>query len=455
MEGVGAALRALEWVAHELALLAATGFVILGLGDIVVDLIWLARSLVRRKLPTLTVARLPPPLDDGPLVIFTPAWDESAVIGRMLAHTLATLSHRDYRIYVGCYPNDPATIAVVEAVAGPRIRIVIGPVPGPTTKADCLNRLWRAMQADEVREGRRFKAVVLHDAEDVVHPDELTVLGTMVDRHDLVQLPVVAMIHPKSPFVSGSYADEFSESHGKEMVVRGAIGAALPSAGVGCAFSRRALVAIAGAENLPFDAASLTEDYELGLKLRDLGATAAFVRVRDAEGRLVSTREYFPHRFRDAVHQKSRWMTGIALAGWDRLGWSGRLAERWMRLRDRQSLLAAFLLFCGYLSLILWASLKLAGLGVDWQSVEVGSMLVLALELNLVLLAWRVAMRFGFVTHLYGWRQGLLSIPRILTGNFIAICAAFKALVRYRTIVKGGRAEWGKTAHDFPVSVDA
>jgi bacteriophage N4 adsorption protein B len=309
---------------------------------------------------------------------------------------------------------------------------------------------------DEAAAGLQFKAVVLHDAEDVVHRDELQVLGTMIDRYDLVQLPVVAMIHPKSRWgISGSYVDEFAESHGKEMVVRGAIGAALPSAGVGCAFSRAALVKIAGTGGLPFDAASLTEDYELGLKLRDLGATAAFVRVRDAEGRLVATREYFPHRFGEAVHQKSRWMTGIALAGWDRLGWSGRLAERWMRLRDRQSLLAAFLLLCGYVSFGLWLLLQAAGLAAEWRPVEVGPMLVLALRLNLALLAWRVVMRFGFVTHLYGWRQGLLSIPRILTGNVIAIAAAAKALLRYRTIVRGGKAEWGKTAHDFPVSVEA
>ena len=51
-------------------------------------------------------------------------------------------------------------------------------------------------------------------------------------------------------------------------------------------------------------------------------------------------------------------MTGIALAGWDRLGWSGGLAERWMRLRDRQSLLAAILLCAGYLALLLWLVLR-------------------------------------------------------------------------------------------------
>ena len=47
-------------------------------------------------------------------------------------------------------------------------------------------------------------------------------------------------------------------------------------------------------------------------------------------------------------------MTGIALSGWDRLGWSGGPAERWMRLRDRQSPLAAILIGAGYLALASW-----------------------------------------------------------------------------------------------------
>ena len=51
--------------------------------------------------------------------------------------------------YVGCYYNDPATIAAAQDVAGEQIRIVVGNVPGPTSKADCLNRLWTQMLCDE------------------------------------------------------------------------------------------------------------------------------------------------------------------------------------------------------------------------------------------------------------------------------------------------------------------
>jgi adsorption protein B len=47
---------------------------------------------------------------------------------------------------------------------------VLVDVDGPTTKADCLNHLYDALLAYETSSGRSPVAVVLHDAEDVVHP---------------------------------------------------------------------------------------------------------------------------------------------------------------------------------------------------------------------------------------------------------------------------------------------
>ena len=40
-------------------------------------------------------------------------------------------------------------------------------------------------------------------------------------------------------------------------------------------------------------------------------------------------------------------------------------------------------------------------------------------------------MRFGFVARAYGWREGLRSLPRTVTGNIIAMMAARRALGRY------------------------
>ncbi|MFX8637222.1 glycosyltransferase family 2 protein, partial [Acinetobacter baumannii] len=70
-----------------------------------------------------------------------------------------------------------------------------------------------------------------------------------------------------SRWVGGHYCDEFAESHAKAMVVRDWLGVSLPAAGVGCAFSRAAIEAIAARRGCaqPFAAECLTEDYEFGL----------------------------------------------------------------------------------------------------------------------------------------------------------------------------------------------
>lgn len=436
---------------RELTLFAAAGFLVLGANDIAIDLIWAARRLWRRADPVPADADPVP----GLIAVFIPAWDEAAVIGAMLAHAFATLGSAQYSLYVGCYPNDPATIAAVRAVRDPRLRLVIGSAAGPTTKADCLNSLWRALCDDERRGGWRAKAVVLHDAEDVVHSAELALFDRLIERFDLVQLPVRPLVDRGSRWVAGHYIDEFCEAHGKELVVRAALGAGLPSAGVGCAFSRGALAAIAAMSGgVPFSADSLTEDYELGLKLHALGGRGAFVRLSGANG-LIVTREYFPGTFAAAIGQKARWMTGIALAGWDRLGWSGGLAERWMRLRDRQSVLAALLLFAGYLALLLGGFLGLGYMLLGTAVPPLPAGLRLLLEVNSAMLCWRLAMRFGFVAQAYGWREGLRAIPRVFVGNWIAMFAARRAILHYLGLRRTGRARWDKTAHAFPAELPA
>lgn len=459
MAGAELAAEAISFAQHELMLFAASGFLLLGLSDLLVDLIWIARSL-RRKLASFVRASadtLEPPSSPGLMAVFIPAWDEAAVIADMLRATLLRFDHDHYRLYVGCYPNDPETIAAVHSVADTRVRLVIGPVNGPTTKADCLNRLWQAVLADEKADGRKVKAIVLHDAEDVVHSAELKVFDRLIERFDLVQLPVVPIVDRSTSIISACYADEFAESHGKELVVREAVGASIPSAGVGCAFSRSALAEVAERNGgLPFASDSLTEDYELGLKLHALGRPAAFVRLPQARGaKVVATREYFPGTLDAAVSQKARWMTGIALSGWDRLGWSGSIAEKWMRLRDRQSVFAAIVLCAAYLTLVLWSGSLLGNLIAGRDATPIPNGLAMLLQINLAMLIWRLAMRFGFVAQAYGWSEGVRSVPRVIVGNVVAIAAARLAVARYLRIRRTGTTHWHKTQHAFPSELPA
>ncbi len=448
-------------IARELAVAASVGFLLGGLDDLVIDLIWLGRSLWRnvtvyRRHSRADAGTLSPPTRTGRLVIVVPAWQEEAVIGGMVATALATVRHPDWRLYVGCYPNDPATLAAVTRAADGdhHVRIVVGDVPGPTTKADCLNAIWRALCADERVDGPS-KAVVLHDAEDIVHRDELTVYDSLIERFALVQIPVHARVvrgvGVSGALVSGHYCGEFAEAHAKQVVVREAIGAAVPSAGVGCAIARDTLGAIAQPGNAggPFDPASLTEDYELGLRIGAAGGRGAFVRLRAADGAgLVAVHACFPHRIDAAVRQKARWLTGIALAGWDRLGWSGGVAERWMRMRDRRALLAALLLAAAYAALVGWSvSVIAAWMGARSRTVRVPSWLVAT---DSTLLVWRIALRAAITARSHGWRMGLLTPLHMVIGNIVAMMAAWRALGLYAALVHHGRLRWEKTAHVFP-----
>ena len=370
----------------------------------------------------------------------------------MIDYAVRTFDHRDYRIYVGCYPNDCATIAAIDALGLRQVRVVVGDAPGPTTKADCLNTIWRALLRDEKMAGFRAKAIVLHDAEDIVHSAELRVFDTLIERFDLVQLPVLPLPDPHSRWIGGHYSDEFAEAHGKTLVVREAIGASIPAAGVGCAFSRALLEHVASARGGdPFDRDSLTEDYEIGLRLADFGGRGAFVRLPGtAKSGMVGVRAHFPATLEAAVRQKSRWIVGIALAGWDRLGWRGGWAETWMRLHDRRALIGAVVLLAGYASLVLTAGLWTGHLLFETVRPRTTPALETLLLISGLVLLWRLAVRCAFVTHAYGWREGLRAIPRAVIGNVIAIIAARRALWLYLRMRRDGIVRWDKTAHAFP-----
>jgi bacteriophage N4 adsorption protein B len=448
-------LVVIDVLARETMLFAAAGLLIGGIDDALVDLCflgWYVANIARcRPAQRAWSAR---PDTQGPLVVFVAAWDEVAVIGHMLAAAVQRFVHPDYRIYVGLYPNDRPTIAAAAAVAAtdPRIRLVIGDLPGPTTKAGCLNTVWRALCDDERRQGFRARAVVLHDAEDVVHARELSTFDTLIDRYAVVQLPVLPLIR-RGSLVSGHYADEFAYAHGVQQIVRNRLGAAMPLAGTGCAIARDMLGRLADERGGdPFDAASLTEDYEMGLRIGELQGRSAFVRLRDpVDGSLIAVRAYFPETLQAATRQKARWMTGIALAGWDRTGWARphALGDHWMRMRDRRALLSVLVLAIAYAAILLWGASLLLHLATG----RAGDAAYLAPWLAVSttgLLGWRIVMRIVCTGRTYGGRKALRSVPRFFVGNVVALVAAPRALARYVRLLRGGTVAWDKTSHAFP-----
>ena len=433
------------------------------------------RVTVRRRHPRFDLARLHG-RDEQPFAILVPAWKEFSVIARMLETAQAGLEYQDYMIFVGTYVNDKETRAEVDRIARryPTVRRVEVPHPGPTCKADCLNWLLRAALAAETAQGRPFAGFVLHDSEDVIHPLELKVFNYFIGRRDLIQLPVLSLEQAKTQWISGTYQDDFAESHSKEMVVRESITGLVPCAGTGVCYSHRAMSALcATTGQAPFNTGTLTEDYDFSFRLKQLGMSQVFLQLplryrsslKAGPGRtrvdrfsFLGVRENFPATFRTAFRQRSRWILGISLQGWQAFGWNGNLRSCYFMFRDRKGLftslvnMVAYGLFLGLLGLRLGASPILswpdftAALGLD------GPLLAI-MQLNGILMVNRAVQRFIFVSRFYGPLHGLLAIPRILVNNAINFAAAVRAWRLFLVHrVTGRPLAWDKTAHVFPTS---
>jgi adsorption protein B len=153
----------LAWLAlveHELLLFSAVFFLIGAIDELAVDVVWIWLRLTgRAKSPRIDRrAARERPLS-GPAAVLIPAWHEERVIELTVAHALAAWPQSELRLYVGSYRNDPATAEAVARGAGgdPRLRSVVLGHDGPTTKADCLNALYGALESDEEQGRFRFR----------------------------------------------------------------------------------------------------------------------------------------------------------------------------------------------------------------------------------------------------------------------------------------------------------
>lgn len=473
------------WLAHYYSYLEAATLVVAviilisSIDDLIVDLWYWARRLYRkftadRRYRPLTEAQLLE-RDQQPMAIMVPAWLEYDVIAPMIENMVATLDYKHYVVFVGTYINDQRTIDEVERMRRryKQLHRVEVPHAGPTCKADCLNWVIQAIFHYEKTHGMTFAGTVLHDSEDVLHPLELRLFNYLLPRKDMIQLPVVSLERNWYEWVAGTYMDEFAEWHGKDLVVRESMTDTVPSAGVGTCFSRRALEVLAAEnQNQPFNTDSLTEDYDVGARLAKYGMNAIFVRFpvqfrvlrkswfrKPYESTLnmpLCVREFFPDTFRTAFRQKARWTLGIGLQGWEQMGWSGSLANRYLLFRDRKGIVTSFISILAYvilLQLVALIVLRYSGLwDVSFPTLFDNSGLLSALLLaNGAALLWRMAHRFYFTSVLYGWQHGLLSIPRMVVGNFVNFMAAARAW-RMFLIGKllGRKLVWDKTMHDFP-----
>src|SRR4051812_8066956 len=247
-----------------LAYVAAIGFLISGLDDLFFDSGFLLHLWRQRKKPHLRLDELKLEPEQW-IALFVPAWLEGGVVNKMAEYSARVVLYEKYDIFIGVYPNDPETNTCVDEIAAvnPRIHKVVVPHGGPSSKADCLNWIYRAMRLNEVPGTREYRVIAIHDAEDVIHPLMLKLYNYFIPRiYDMGQVPVFALEHSVwKHWAANTYMDDFAELHTKDLFVREAIDGILPSAGVGTAFARPALDRLA-AENAgePFRVGNLTED---------------------------------------------------------------------------------------------------------------------------------------------------------------------------------------------------
>jgi adsorption protein B len=381
------------------------------------------------------------------IAILVPLWQEERVIGRMLERNLATIQYTNYDFFAGAYRNDTRTVAAV-AEAGrrsSRVHLALVPHDGPTSKGDCLNAIFDYLMEYEAAHGVRFEVIVTHDAEDVVAPESLRLINWFSRDYQMVQIPVLPLPTGLAEMTHGVYCDEFAEYQQKDIPARQRLGGFLPSNGVGTGFDRGALGRLAATRGgRIFDPTCLTEDYENGFRLHALGCRQIFVPLRLTVPVPVATREYFPRRPGTAVRQRSRWVAGITLQGWQHHGWRAPLRQVYFFWRDRKGVVGNLLSPFANLLFICW----LAGWRI-FAGIPAWTARLCAVTLALSVVHFMI--RTALSARVYGWRFAAGVLPRMFWGNLLNSAATVSALRQFAAArLRGHALAWRKTDHKYP-----
>ncbi len=447
---------------YVFAFIVATFLLISGLDDLAVDLYYWYNNIFRHSRFTQHQRLSEQLLHDTPqkpIALFIPLWKEQDVAEQMLSRACETIDYHNYEIFVGIYTNDTETTAKVMAAARKyhQIHPVFTLHEGPSTKAQNLNDIHQGMIEWENVTGMRYDIIVLHDAEDLIHPLSLKCFNYFIPDYDMVQLPVYPLETGHTKVVHWTYADEFAENHTKDLMARQAFSGFTPSAGVGTAYNRW-LIEFAGTSfaRHMFRRQSLTEDYDIALRLAL--AEAKLLYLYRPFGVNIATWAYFPQTFSTAVRQRTRWLIGICIQSWKTYGWAGKGRFKFTLYRDRKALLSNIINALAYVLLTYVLLYELVEWGLrDYGRLEpiirTGTPLWYIVLADTILMLWRFLHRFITVSRVYGRVAGMLSIPRLPVGNMINFSATVRALTKVTLTSHTNKPiAWEKTAHTFPVA---
>lgn len=431
-----------------------------------------------------TLRNTPPKM----LAISIAAWHEANVIGDVISNFMNTTDYPKsmYHLFVGVYPNDPETIAAVEAVSRefPNVHPVVNCMEGPTTKAQNINHVIRQIKNFESENNLRFASLTIHDSEDVIHSYELLATNYLIDSHDALQFPVFPIMEmPRfgnyfKQITTATYADEFAENHYISMVERRNMKAFVPCAGTGFAISRRRLEEFGDEDVLP--SASLTEDYLLSLLLYKKGVQFHYVlnklpRVM-SNGKVrtdyITTRSLFPNTFRAAVRQKTRWTYGITMQSVSiKDVFTAKdipMAGRYSFYKDLKAKFLNLLPLLGYVAsvyciLAMFMDLEplyREGSPVNYMAIAVFVMMII----RQIFRGYALYNVYGFRSVFFGCLLPPLFPLRLIYGNVINFVATVKAFrmrifgepakkaekkVEESAPAKKKTVKWAKTDHEF------
>lgn len=416
------------------------------LDDAFIDLVSL--GIVRRRRPRLgeDSSQIPQ------TAVFVANWHEEQVLGKMVEGNLARINIPQVSLHLGVYPNDTGTLRVakeLEAKYPDRVKVVVNRLPGPTSKGQMLNEMFLQEFGGD-NEGPDL--VILHDSEDVIDPRAFEVYAAYARDHDFIQAPVFSLTRAKADLVASTYMDEFAERHTREMIVRDAVGAAIPSAGVGTCMTKRLIRHFLATRGQVLMSGTVTEDYILGIEAKRSGFKSAFAAIsRDADDGLdfVATREFFPKSLQASIKQKTRWVYGINFEALHKLGWSGDPWDFYFFLRDRKGMITSFLppLSAALLVLMLMGYIDLAD-----TSEQMGDILEISMWINLYALITRYVVRVISGYQVYGTFDWIGIAWRWPVAIYINMMAVYRAWATYL-----GESElatkpivWSKTTHEVP-----
>lgn len=462
-------------------LLIAVGFAFLfiAITDLLFDITYWCYALykklkMRRFKPLSYDVLLSKP--EKAIAIMIPCWDESSVIGDMIRYNNANIVYGNYDYFIGAYPNDEKTLAVVRQLEKKyhNVHLAINNDDGPNTKAENLNHMFYYILEHEQSYNKHYEVFVMHDSEDVIHPLSLKLYNHLIPAKDYIQVPVFPLEISQRQFIHWTYNDEFSQLHTRELVAREILGGFIPSAGVGTAFARGTLEKIRREDGRPFETKTFTEDYGSTLRMDRLGIKGIFLwqkiqrvfpkkrwwlfgaTVPKKSHDFIATRSLFQSDYGKAIKQKSRWILGIAFQEWAETGWPGTWKTKALLFHDRKSIISYIVGGLGYIVFGYWFVIYLWSL-YDSETLNLSYFIERHPWVMILLLACfftmveRVIQQCIATWRVYGLLPMLLVPPRMLLANIINLHAQIRAYSRFWLGMKDKtKARWGATENRFP-----